>query len=525
MQIKFSKLYTLALIMLATIFGCDDMDSIHEQYLNGEQVYAGKLDSLNVFSGFERVKIVGNTQYLGNSKEATVSWDDQTQTFTIGQIVDNEFEIIIEGLVERNYEFDLVTSDENNNQSVKQTIRGRAFGDVFIAGQTARRIVKFDFSQSEDYIVWADKAESEYVVYTTIRYENNSDTMTEVKVNPDDETTLLEDWKHGGQLEIVSTVISGDNGFDTADLDVVQQTMPVPPSGLNKDWTLAATIKVSKEFFGGVNGAEGSPKVIDGDIFTKYLILDYNQEPEFWMQQDLQSPGIINFYTMTSGNDFPGRDPRDWELVGSNDETNWVTLDTRSGESFSGRNETNEYSFVSNTPYRYYRMNITSISGDPHFQLSEWRLYESDVPEIDFTGYILSAITVSKENPGGAGADEGSLKLVDGDTNSKFLIFDYPTTFWMQQKFYSKAIANKYTLTSGNDASSRDPKNWTLAGSNDEANWVALDTRTDESFAGRNETREFTFNSPTAYKYYRFYITANNGDVLFQLSEWRLLGN
>ena len=95
----------------------------------------------------------------------------------------------------------------------------------------------------------------------------------------------------------------------------------------------------------------------------------------------------------------------------------------------------------------------------------------------------------------------------------------------MQQKFYSKAIANKYTLTSGNDAPGRDPKNWTLAGSNDEANWVALDTRTDESFAGRNETREFTFNYPTAYKYYRFYITANNGDGLFQLSEWRLLGN
>ena len=235
MQIKFSKLYILALIMVVTIMSCDDMDSIHDQYLNGEQVYAGKLDSLQVFSGFDRVKIVGNTQYLGNSTEATVSWDDQAQTFTIGEIVDNEFEIIIEGLVERNYELDLVTSDENSNQSVKQTLRGRAFGDVFIAGQTTRRIVNIDLSQSEDYIVWANKAESEYVVYTTVRYDNNSGTMTEVVVNPDDETTLLEDWKHGGQLEIVSTVISGDNGFDTADLDVVQQTMPVPPSGLNKD--------------------------------------------------------------------------------------------------------------------------------------------------------------------------------------------------------------------------------------------------------------------------------------------------
>ena len=168
-------------------------------------------------------------------------------------------------------------------------------------------------------------------------------------------------------------------------------------------------------------------------------------------------------------------------------------------------------------------MSITANNGDGLFQLSEWRLFETNLPKIDLTGYLLSALTVSKDFPDGPGAAEGSLKVVDGDINSKFLIFDYPTDFWMQQELLSEAFVNQYTLTSGNDAPGRDPKNWILAGSNDQATWASLDTRNNESFTGRNETKEFNFSSTTSYKYYRLYITANNGDGLFQLSEWRLL--
>ena len=522
MQIKFSKLYMLALLMVITFNSCDDMNSIHEQYLNGEQVYAGKLDSIKVFSGFERLKIVSNTQFLGNAKEATVSWSDQTRIFTIDQIIDNKFEMIIDGLLERNYEFNLYTTDENGNQSVMQTLRGRAFGNNFISGQTARRLVNFEFEPSGDQIIWADKAESEYVVYTTVRYANNSDTMTEVIVFPDDTTTLLVDWKHGGLIEIVSTIISGDNGFDTADLDVIQQTMPTPPSGINKDWTLAATIKVSKEFFGGRNGAEGSPKVIDGDINSKFLITGYSSD--FWMQQEFPTPAIIDFYTLTSGNDAPGRDPKDWTLKGSNDEVTWVTVDSKTGESFSGRNTTKEYSFNNTAAYKFYRMNVTSTNGDNIFQLSEWRLYESNITGgINLTANLLKALTVSHENGlGDPNGIEGSSKVVDGNTNTKYL-YDYNLKSWMQQELVSAAISNQYTLTSANNSPNMDPKNWILAGSNDEANWVSLDTRTNESFAGRNETKQYNFTTAAAYKYYRIYITANNGSNLLQLSEWGLL--
>ncbi|MDD7887566.1 discoidin domain-containing protein [Flavivirga sp. 57AJ16] len=138
---------------------------------------------------------------------------------------------------------------------------------------------------------------------------------------------------------------------------------------------------------------------------------------------------------------------------------------------------------------------------------------------VDITA--MGSISVNNENGGGPNAGEGSPKLVDGDLGTKYLA-SYSTPFWATLEFDDAVIAGYYALTSGNDAPSRDPRDWEIQGSNDGTNWDTLDSRSDELFRERNLTREFYFNNNTAYKYYRFDILANNGDGLFQMSEWAL---
>ena len=41
------------------------MDSIHDEYLNGEIIYAGKLDTLKIRPGYYRAQLEGYTQFLG----------------------------------------------------------------------------------------------------------------------------------------------------------------------------------------------------------------------------------------------------------------------------------------------------------------------------------------------------------------------------------------------------------------------------------------------------------------------------
>lgn len=142
---------------------------------------------------------------------------------------------------------------------------------------------------------------------------------------------------------------------------------------------------------------------------------------------------------------------------------------------------------------------------------------------IDVTSEGSATIVVSRDHPNGADSAEGSLKVIDNDYTTKFLTNGFPQEFYMQQNFDIAQVVNKYTFTSGNDAPDRDFKTWELLGSNDGANFDVLDTRTDQTFTARNQTKEFTFDNEKAYKFYRINLIDNNGSTLIQLTEWRLL--
>ncbi len=166
-------------------------------------------------------------------------------------------------------------------------------------------------------------------------------------------------------------------------------------------------------------------------------------------------------------------------------------------------------------------INLSAGTLDTSMSVAYFRIDELTQRERDITGQ--GTLTVSDENSGGAGAGEGSPKLVDNDYGTKFLSFNYNPDFWFQLKFATPQIINAYTFTSGNDAPERDPKDWTLQGSNDGVNWDILDTRMGETFASRNQTVRYEFNNSTAYAYYRTMVTQNGGSWIFQMSEWRMI--
>jgi hypothetical protein len=106
---------------------------------------------------------------------------------------------------------------------------------------------------------------------------------------------------------------------------------------------------------------ETKDKLIDGKNDTKWLA----RTQTGWVQMKLEKPVAVGHYALTSANDYPGRDPKDWTLQGSQDGTSWTDLDKRTGESFPSRLQTKEYTFGNSTAYAYYRLNITANSGEP----------------------------------------------------------------------------------------------------------------------------------------------------------------
>jgi NedA-like, galactose-binding domain len=132
--------------------------------------------------------------------------------------------------------------------------------------------------------------------------------------------------------------------------------------------------------------------------------------------------------------------------------------------------------------------------------------------------------TVAASNPGVS--PEDMAKAFDGDSLTKWFAGGV-TTPWIAYTFANNAshTVTSYAVTSANDAPDRDPTGWQLQGSNVGNTWTTIDTRTGEAFANRWQTNFYTCTNTTAYKRYRFLVTANNGSVDFQVDEIQLFGN
>jgi regulation of enolase protein 1 (concanavalin A-like superfamily) len=110
----------------------------------------------------------------------------------------------------------------------------------------------------------------------------------------------------------------------------------------------------------------------DGSPLSEWEI---ENAPTGWLDYDFGSPQTIVSYALASPLYNPTFDPRGWQLLGSNDGTNWVAVDTQSNQTFPYRSMTLNYTVATPGSYRYYRLNITSNNGDAsHVQLGELQL-------------------------------------------------------------------------------------------------------------------------------------------------------
>ena len=147
----------------------------------------------------------------------------------------------------------------------------------------------------------------------------------------------------------------------------------------------------------------------------------------------------------------------------------------------------------------------------------------------DHTAERLFSGFTATSGTGGTG-DGGYAKLVDGRTDTKLCCnHDNPTFV----EFYSSGlfVPTGYIMTTAADAASytgRNPKSWTIkAKVNENDEWTTLVTETDNTTVGASNTTPYEFTisgNTTAYKYFRFEVSATQGADLFQLAELQFKG-
>ncbi|MBU7316167.1 LamG-like jellyroll fold domain-containing protein [Paenibacillus oleatilyticus] len=83
-----------------------------------------------------------------------------------------------------------------------------------------------------------------------------------------------------------------------------------------------------------------------------------------WIKIDLNSPKIISRYSIRANHQYANTaSPKEWTFEGSNNDKDWVILDTRINETNWIVSERRIFTLSNSSGYRYYRLNVSSING------------------------------------------------------------------------------------------------------------------------------------------------------------------
>ena len=419
MKIFRTKTYLLLLLSVLPLIllRCGDIESIHEQYLNGETIYAGRLDTLTIRPGYYRAQLEGYTQFLGNSNQVTIAFNGITQTFDINN--DEEiYAAILSDLEEESYEFSVTTQDPDGNLSIPQFVAGFAIGDEFISDQDPREIIGYGFDPDGNYVNFSGNAESEYVLFTTIDYENEANEIVRDTAFFEDNRLKLIDFKPLGSISAKSYIQSGLNGIDTIPLPTTDYTLPdVPYSELEKNFF--QFVQMPSDNLGTYNNANPELYLFDGDgSWSGDDTFSYFSNPGDMPHHFTVDLGVmttlrkvkLEMPTPSSSAQNNATEVQIWgrnnlEFAETSANTNaafynagWSLL--YEGSVDGAAMASNSFLVSPANQVRYIRYRVLSSVGNTNSQLTEMTLYGQDSEPLVHDKSLFSMSLMPSDNPG-----------------------------------------------------------------------------------------------------------------------------
>jgi hypothetical protein len=126
---------------------------------------------------------------------------------------------------------------------------------------------------------------------------------------------------------------------------------------------------------------EKYPALFDNSETTKWFADQGFKAFPCYVAWEYAAPFSTGSYTLISGNDMPGRDPRSWKLYGSNNGTAWTEVDSRTNVSFTDRRQHLTFKMASTVTYKHYKFEISATGEGLPPQLSEIALDNASISE------------------------------------------------------------------------------------------------------------------------------------------------
>lgn len=217
------KIFRSVVVVVAFLWlaSCNKMESNYQEFVKeGAPVYTGKIDSLAVFAGKNRVKLTWALLSDPSITGCKISWmrPDGTADSTVVAVSKTsglaQLETIVDELPEGAYDFYVSSYNDNGHSSVRSRIGVRVFGDTYRSGKLNRATQSFLLMHNKSLMTsWY--APDTVNVVTEVKYTDTLGQTNAVYLYPDSTTIILPGWQQGTAIYTRSSYKPVSNAIDT----------------------------------------------------------------------------------------------------------------------------------------------------------------------------------------------------------------------------------------------------------------------------------------------------------------------
>lgn len=217
----------IAFIFVCIVASCDDMNSIHQKYLDeGEAVYIGYPDIVAARAGYGRIQLEWKINADPKIDGCCIYWNDRKDSMTVtpDRTVPVMEQVIT--LPEGKYILEIVNKSKDGYRSLAGTVSGESYGEEYKNSLYNRTVTEVAIKPGKVIFTWAPE---EGCVGVNLSYTNSKDQTKEVFIKSDQTVLELDDFVVGGTYTYSSLYVPEAGAIDTVASNTTTSRFPNNP--------------------------------------------------------------------------------------------------------------------------------------------------------------------------------------------------------------------------------------------------------------------------------------------------------
>jgi hypothetical protein len=216
--LKYNIKLAFLMLTILSLFSCSGGDDYLKFTQGGEISYTGKMDSVKIYPGRNRVKLEGLIISDPKVAQLRVFWNNRADSVVVPITRTKGIDAvstIIEGLAENVYNFEVRTYDAQGNKSIAQSITAETFGVRYQASLNDRAIVTSSLSSNLSLTInYAAMDLTTGAFATEVVYTDKFDVEQTLTVPVTTSQVIIPNYKIGSQFKQRSLFLPTKKAID-----------------------------------------------------------------------------------------------------------------------------------------------------------------------------------------------------------------------------------------------------------------------------------------------------------------------